>query len=49
MLLKFIEEWLEKLGEQNKKSFGTSRLDCCDLNKTNNVSNKVNNKDKYKK
>lgn len=41
-MFKFIEEWLKKLGEQNKKTFGTSKLDCCDLNRTNNASKKAN-------
>ena len=43
-MLKFIENWLEKLGEQNKKSFGTSKLDCCDPNQTNKTDKKDQNK-----
>lgn len=43
-MFKFIEKWLKNLGEQNKKSFGTSKLDCCDLNRQNNTV-KVNKKE----
>lgn len=30
--MNFIQKWLEKLSEENKKSFGTGRMDCCNLN-----------------
>jgi hypothetical protein len=33
---KLIKRYLEKLAEQNKKNFGSNRLDCCDLNKGKN-------------
>ncbi|WP_281350051.1 LDCC motif putative metal-binding protein [Alkalibaculum sporogenes] len=42
-MFKFIDKWLKNLAEQNKKSFGTSKLDCCELNKTKKT-NKVKNK-----
>lgn len=28
-------KYLENLAEENKKSFGNGRLDCCQLNKQN--------------
>lgn len=31
----FIRRFIDKLAEDNKETFGTSRLDCCDLNKNN--------------
>ena len=30
---KAFENFFKKLGESNEKSFGNSRMDCCDLNK----------------
>jgi hypothetical protein len=41
---KSIEKWLEKLTKANEESFGTGRLDCCELNENGNGiknSNKV--------
>lgn len=32
-MFKFIKNWLDRLAEENEKSFGTGRMDCCDLNK----------------
>lgn len=32
--------WLERMGEENEKSFGTGRLDCCQLNKNTNPKRK---------
>ena len=48
-MFKFIEKWLKNLGEQNKKQFGTSKLDCCDLNRTNNGGKVINNNNKESK
>lgn len=45
-MLKFLKNLIEKLAEENTKTFGTGRLDCCDLNKSNNISKKVDNKNK---
>jgi len=42
-MFKCIENWLKRLGEQNKKSFGTNKLDCCDLNRTHTNSKKEKN------
>lgn len=39
-MLKFIKNFLKKIEEQNNKTFGKSKLDCCDLNKKNNTSKK---------
>lgn len=36
-MFKFIKAWLDRLAKENEKSFGTGRLDCCDLNKPKNV------------
>lgn len=30
---KRIEQYLQKITEQNQKQFGTKRMDCCKLNK----------------
>ncbi|MDU7252981.1 MAG: LDCC motif putative metal-binding protein [Clostridium sp.] len=44
-MFKFLRNFLQKLEQKNSKSFGNSKLDCCDLNKSNN-SRKTNNKKK---
>lgn len=36
----FIKNFLKRIADENKKSFGTGRLDCCDLNKSKNVPRK---------
>ncbi|MDF2678091.1 MAG: hypothetical protein K0Q97_2428 [Bacillota bacterium] len=36
-MFKFIENFIKKLGEENDKSFGNGKLDCCGLNKTQPV------------
>lgn len=40
-----MKEWfknfLKKIEEANKKNFGTSRLDCCEVNKKSNGSKKL--------
>lgn len=40
---KTIKKWLERLAEANEQSFGSGRLDCCNLNRetTNPKVNKV--------
>ena len=47
-MFKFINNYLKKISEQNKKCFGTSKLDCCDLNKINIPIKKANNKNMKK-
>lgn len=37
---KWFEKFLKKIEEANKESFGTGRMDCCDLNKASGNSNK---------
>ncbi|MGB4437867.1 MAG: LDCC motif putative metal-binding protein [Sedimentibacter sp.] len=32
-MFKFIKNWLDRLAKENEKTFGTGRMDCCDLNK----------------
>lgn len=32
-LRKVIERFIENLGKQNKKTFGSNRIDCCNVNK----------------
>ena len=43
-MLKFLKDFLKKIEEQNNKSFGKNKLDCCDLNKKNNTERNINNK-----
>jgi hypothetical protein len=31
-----INKFLEDLAKENKQSFGSGRMDCCNLNKSNN-------------
>ncbi len=42
-MLKFVKSFLEKLAKENEKSFGTGRLDCCDLNKLKKTSTQAAN------
>lgn len=46
MVIKFIKDFIKRLGEENSKTFGDKRLDCCDLNRTNNTDKKTNNNNK---
>jgi len=39
-----IKNWLEKLAKANGESFGSGRLDCCELNKDSKFNNKNTNK-----
>lgn len=34
-----IKNWLEKLAKANEESFGSRRLDCCELNKDSKFKN----------
>ena len=43
-MFKFIKKFLDKLTEENEKSFGSGRLDCCDLNKSKDVDTNINKK-----
>lgn len=44
-MFKFLKKFLQKLEQENGKSFGNNKLDCCDLNKPNN-NRKTDNKSK---
>ena len=43
-MFKFIKKFLDKLAEENEKSFGSGRLDCCDLNKSKDADTNTNKK-----
>jgi hypothetical protein len=45
-LFKFIKNFLKRLEEANEKSFGNEKLDCCGMNKPNNLPKKAENKNK---
>lgn len=45
-MFKFIKNWLDRLAEENEKSFGNGRLDCCDLNKSKNTNTSDSNVNK---
>ncbi|EPY2277109.1 LDCC motif putative metal-binding protein [Clostridium sporogenes] len=45
-MFKFLRNFLQKLEQENSKSFGNNKLDCCDLNKSNNNRGKADNKNK---
>ena len=45
-MFKFIKNFLKKLEEANDKSFGSGKLDCCGMNKPNNIPKKAENKNK---
>lgn len=34
-LKEMLKKLIDKIGEENNKSFGNKRIDCCDLNKKN--------------
>lgn len=40
---KILKNFLKKIADENKKSFGTKKLDCCDLNKPKGVTQKTKN------
>lgn len=42
----FLKNFIKKIADQNSKTFGDGKLDCCGLNKPNNTSNKADNKNK---
>lgn len=45
-MFKFIKNWLDRLAEENEKSFGNGKLDCCNLNQPKKPNSKTNNIDK---
>ena len=42
---KFFKNLLKKIEEQNKETFGDTKLDCCDLNKKDSPLKNNRNKD----
>lgn len=32
----WFKKWLDKLAEENNKAFNGKKLDCCELNRSNN-------------
>lgn len=45
-MIKLLKKFIKNLAEENNKTFGSSRLDCCDLNKSNNNSKETSEKNK---
>ncbi|WP_341877934.1 LDCC motif putative metal-binding protein [Defluviitalea saccharophila] len=45
-MIKLLKKFIKNLAEENSKTFGNNRLDCCDLNKSNNSNNKKSEKNK---
>lgn len=37
-----IKDWLKRLEASNKESFGTGRLDCCELGREKKVAKSTN-------
>lgn len=47
-MIKFLKNFLKKIEDQNNESFGTGKLDCCDLNKKNTENTKKNEENNSK-
>ncbi|EJO5349370.1 hypothetical protein NRP93_003545 [Clostridium botulinum] len=45
-MFKFLKKFLKNLEQQNNKTFGNGRLDCCDLNKSNKGNGNFDKKSK---
>lgn len=45
-LKNYFKNFIKKIAEENDKSFGNGKLDCCDLNKSNNAIKKTNTENK---
>lgn len=43
---KFLKKFIKKIAEENSKTFGTNKLDCCGLNDNNDKGKKDNTKNK---
>lgn len=43
---KFLKKFITKIAEENNKTFGTNKLDCCGLNSNNDKNKKHNTKNK---
>lgn len=46
ILKNYFKKFIQKIADENSKSFGSGKLDCCGLNKTNNATKKSDAKDK---
>lgn len=42
----FFKNLIKKIADQNSKSFGNGKLDCCDLNKSNNGAKRTDTNNK---
>jgi len=42
----FFKNLIKKIADQNNKSFGNGKLDCCDLNKSNNGAKETDTNNK---
>lgn len=42
----YFKKSIKKIAEENSKTFGSGKLDCCGLNSSNNESKKVKDKNK---
>ncbi len=40
-----LKDYLKNLAEENKKSFGSGRMDCCDINRKQNQRQHLINRD----
>jgi hypothetical protein len=43
---KFLKNLIRRMAAENEKTFGTGKLDCCDLNKSSNPVTKNETKTK---
>lgn len=34
-MIKWFKKFIKKIEEENKKSFGSKKMDCCELNRKN--------------
>lgn len=42
----YFKKSIKKMAEENSKTFGNGKMDCCDLNKASNAVKKQNNSGK---
>ena len=45
-MLKAIKRFIDRLAKSNEETFGNQRLDCCDLNRSNNLQTSNNTEKK---
>lgn len=39
----YFKKSIKKMADENSKTFGNGKMDCCDLNRANNAVKKSNN------